>query len=465
MHELFSDEGLEQVWDWCRREKIEAALVGGAVRDRLLGRFTKDLDLVVPEGAFERARQLADQLGATFVPLDREREIARVVLSDGSWLDFALQVGSSLEEDLANRDFTVNALAFHPERGLVDPLGGTQDLEARTLRPCGPNSLANDPLRSLRAIRMVTKYGFSLEPFLESQLAESVDRLTRVSMERVREEWFQILEAGVTPVLETLLATGLLFFLYPELRECQGCEQNYYHHLDVLAHTFEVVRGLERFRDRTWADFCPWESAIEAHFQESLVEGRSRWALLVFAAFLHDIGKPSTQTRGRSGRLHFKGHEMVGAERAPAVAQRFLLSRRESRYLEKLIRHHLIPVVAPSRQAGPRELYRFFEAAGSLAPDLLIHSRADVLATLGPAQNEFSLEAHRMFVSEMLEQYFEQGRLAAPPLPLSGEDLMAELGLQPGPMIGHLLHKLREESAVKPFQDRAQALAAAARLI
>ncbi|MCA9794197.1 MAG: HD domain-containing protein [Candidatus Eremiobacteraeota bacterium] len=461
MHEavegLFVQGALAEVWDHCRQENIELALVGGAVRDRLLGTPTKDLDLVVDRDAFALARRFADQLGATFVPLDPERQIARLALKDGTWLDFALLVGERLEDDLANRDFTINAMAIHPDRGLVDPLGGQADLEEGRLRLCGSATLENDPLRCLRAIRMLARYPLEPAEGLLDQVRRAVPWLSRVSMERVRDELFFILEAGVSRVLDAMEYTNLLFWLFPELEDCQGCEQNHFHHLDVLDHTLLVVRHLEALSSEGL------DLRVGEHLSQRLVPNRSRFALLKFCSFLHDLGKPATQTHGRSGRIHFRGHDLVGAEMAEQVAARFMLSRQEIRYVEKLVRLHLKPVVMPARGADDRQLHRFFREAGELTPDLLVHSRADVLATRGPAQSDWLLESHRLFMELMLEDFFGQGPLSAPPMPLTGDDLLG-LGLKPGSWIGALLAQLREDAVEHDLSDRETALAWARRL-
>lgn len=192
-----------------------AALVGGTLRDLRWGLAPKDLDLAMPRPVLEPARALCDRLGGSYIELDREWEIARLVLSDGLQLDLAAWVGDSLEEDLGRRDFTLNALGQRLSDGeLVDPCGGLPDLEARVLRATSPRVFPEDPLRLLRAIRFLAR-GLTAHPTLDPLLAEHHALLAGVSLERVRDELALILEAGMTSQVERLRSTGLWTMLFP----------------------------------------------------------------------------------------------------------------------------------------------------------------------------------------------------------------------------------------------------------
>lgn len=460
LEELWGSPPLSTVAALAGERGVGVALVGGAVRDLALCLDALDLDLVVESDAESFARECADRLGGSLVPLDTERGILRVALADGYHLDFALQAGETLEDDLRRRDFTVNAVASVPDRGVVDPLGGLADLQRRELRPCSDEALREDPLRVLRAVRLRARYGLTVDP---APLALHRELLKQVSPERIRDEWFAILAAGVTPQLELLCQTGLLFVLFPELWECRGVGQNYFHHLDVLEHTLEVVRGLEQLLTTEYGGFAPYARELNGHFAQPLAGGRSRGLGLKLVAFLHDISKPATRTVGEGGRIHFHGHELLGAGVAEGIARRLKLSNKEVRYVHHMVALHLTPVLLPSRNPSRRELHRFLHKAGDDLPDLIVLSRADVLATRGPAQNEERLEAHRELGLELLEEYFSQGRLANPRVPVSGKDLTEALGLAPGPTVGWLLERLREAAALGQVETREEALKLASR--
>ena len=213
-------------------EKVRAVLpsgltvyaVGGAVRDELLGRPIHDVDFILSGGALKIGRQAANALGGAYYPLDEERDTARVILPqpDGSRLalDFAGQRGPDLESDLRARDFTLNAIAVElsDPHALLDPLGGAADLRANLLRACSPTAFENDPVRILRGVRLATAFGFHIQPETRQLMRQSVERLPRISPERLRDELFRILE-GPQPAtaLRALDLLGVLLFVLPEL--------------------------------------------------------------------------------------------------------------------------------------------------------------------------------------------------------------------------------------------------------
>ncbi len=204
----------------------EAALVGGTVRDLLWGLEPKDLDLAMPRPVLEKARALADRLGASYVLLDADYEIARVILEDGSQLDLAAFQGETLEDDLRRRDFTLNALARRLQDGqLVDPTGGLRDLEQRVLRPTSPEVFPEDPLRLLRAVRFLACHALVPAPELDALLTEHHALLARVSSERIQDELAFILRAGMSSQLPRLKATGLYAVLFPGLPSSELLER------------------------------------------------------------------------------------------------------------------------------------------------------------------------------------------------------------------------------------------------
>ena len=291
-------------------------LVGGAIRDLLLKRDIGDLDFVVPQKALQISRQVANQLGGAFYPLDLERETGRVILVDKSgkkWhLDFAVYRGADLESDLRARDFTINAMAMdlHQPGNIYDPLGGANDLFRKRLRTCSPTSLEDDPVRILRAVRFATAYQLRIEPETLQFMQRSVNRLGEVSPERSRDEFFHILDAA-QPVtcLRVLDHIGGLGILFPELEPLRDLDQSPPHTLDAWAHTLEVISRLSQVLAVVTE---PYEEEIASNLYSGLValrlgryhhqisellgseqsEGRSQRSLLFFAALFHDAGKP-----------------------------------------------------------------------------------------------------------------------------------------------------------------------------
>jgi tRNA nucleotidyltransferase/poly(A) polymerase len=464
-------------------------LVGGAVRDLLLGRPTHDFDFALPGDGIRAARAVADALGAAIYPLDPERGIGRVLYTapDGAMhvLDFATYRGPDLEADLRGRDFTVNAIALDPADGsLHDPLGGVHDLRAKTLRQCAPSAFSDDPLRILRGVRLAAALDFQIQPETRQAMKQAADGLGRISAERLRDELFRILE-GPKPAacLRALELLGALDRILPELAGLKGLVQSAPHVHDGWTHTLAVLNHLEASLVLLAPQYVPetaddllagmlvlrlgrYREQIAAHLHSMLTPGRSRRALLFLAALYHDAAKPDTAATDESGQLRFWEHDQQGAERISARARQLALSNEEARLLEGIVRNHMRIHFHANRllQEGKapthRAVYRFFRDAGDSGVDLVLLALADLRATyeqeLPQAQWAASLDVCR----GLLEAWWEKRQERVdPPALLDGNDLMHALGLQPGPRIGKLLEDLREAQAAGEVTNREQALA------
>jgi poly(A) polymerase len=227
-------------------------LVGGAVRDAMLSIPTHDLDFALPGDALKVARQVANILGAAYYPLDLERETGRVILLDSPGnrlaLDFASFRGSNLENDLRDRDFTINAMALdvHEPGKLIDPLGGARDLRQKQLRPCSALAFENDPVRILRCIRQAVALDFHILASTQELMRQAIPELKRVSPERLRDEIFRILDAPKsTTALRTMDILGVLDEFLPELAGLKGVAQSPPHTNDVWTHTLDTVQKLQ----------------------------------------------------------------------------------------------------------------------------------------------------------------------------------------------------------------------------
>ncbi len=329
-----------------------AWLVGGAVRDRLLGRPTGDLDIVVEGDPGQAARDVARAAGrAACFALSEEFGAWRVVARDSSWqLDVEPLRGGSLEADLALRDFTVNAIAEPIAGGEpIDPLGGLGDLAARRLRMAGRGAFDEDPLRVLRLVRMAVELDMEPDPETLARARAHAGALERVSAERVFLELRRILAAPRAPWgLQTMSEVGIVAAVLPELDALRGVEQNRFHHRDVYGHTLEV---LERTIALTSAG--PVEGELDALLgdhaaqigellAEPLADRLTRGEALRWGALLHDAAKPLTrEVRPADGRVTFIGHDVRGAELARAVLGRLHASGRLRDHVAALVRHHL----------------------------------------------------------------------------------------------------------------------------
>ena len=440
-----------------------AWLVGGAVRDALLGRPDADIDLAVPRGALALAERVAARLGATAVVLDAERGAARVA-GPAVRVDINDLRAPTLEADLAARDFTVNALAVPVDRllaagraPLVDPTGGVADLRAGRLRPAGPGVLTDDPLRTLRAVRLEATLGLRLTPAAARAVRAAAPRLARVSAERVRDELVALLGLAATGrALRRADALGLLAIVLPEIGPMRATAQPAPHRFDVLEHSLRALTAADRLVARLGA-LGPWADLIATHLAEPLGGGVTRREALKLAALLHDVAKPETRAV-IDGRIRFFGHDGLGAERVRAVGERLRLPANATRIVETLIRHHLRPMhLEQAGQVTRRARYRFFRDLGDESRDLLLLTLADAAAVRG--LSPFAVWRRSSLVRELMAGWQEDREARAVPALLRGEDVMGAFGLAPGPAVGQLLARAREAQDTGLVMTREQALA------
>jgi putative nucleotidyltransferase with HDIG domain len=443
-------------------------LVGGAVRDARLGSARRagpaDLDVAVESGALALAGRVAARLGGAFVPLDPERGAARV-LARGLSLDVTDWRAPTLEEDLAARDFTVNALAV-PVRELlrggrapiVDPTGGLADLRARRLRVHDPRVLTEDPLRTLRGVRLEAALGFRLTAGTARAIRSAAPGLAAVAAERVRDELLALLSLPrAARGLRRLDALGLLRVIVPEVEPMRGSTQPAPHRFPVLEHSLRAVAGADTVLEHL-RELRPFGDELALHVAEELGGGVRREQVLKLAALLHDVSKPETR-RLIDGRIRFFEHDVLGAARARDIAERLRLPARARGVLEKLVRHHLRPGhLAAAGGVTARARYRFFRDLGEDTRDLLLLSLVDAAAVTGVSP--LAIWRRASLVRDLLRGWEETSRAVAEAAPLvRGEDVMARFGIPPGPQVGRLLERAREAQGLGLVSTREEALA------
>jgi poly(A) polymerase len=398
-------------------------LVGGAVRDELLNLPAKnDFDLVTRQDAIHLANLLWTSKTSDIPPITYPRFGTAMVQVMGVPIELItarmesyhdesrkpdVQAATYLE-DAQRRDFTINTLRRNLEDWtLDDPLGtGLADLQSRTLRtPLEPKrTFSDDPLRMLRAVRFRWQLGFNPDPAMVDAIKATNDRLAIVSFERIRDELLKILLLPDSPkALQDLVELRLTQTIAPEFDRMIGVEQGNFHHLDVWRHTLLVI-------ENTWKLADP-----------SLTQ--------VLAALLHDVGKPETRTKDAQGRTRFFGHESLGEEIARKILRRWKLSEREIDPVALLVKNHMRLGSSPTfTKPAARRLIRDL---GDHLDELLVLVEADA-ASLKPGVKELDLEPIR---AQLEAVQFETPREVLIS-PLSGEEIMRELGIDPGPEVG-----------------------------
>ena len=468
---------LTKISNFLAEQDIQAYVVGGFVRDALLERDTVDIDIAVASDALEVAPKVATALGGKYVPLDRVNRVGRVIITNRGHceLDFSTFEGS-IEQDLARRDFTIDAMAIdlgqlrtdYIDVQLIDPFDGRGDLHRGVIRSVTETAFESDAARLLRAVRLTAELGFSIDRKTEALIRRYAHLITNVAGERVREELLQLLAISqAEQLLSYLDELGLITALIPELNQAKGVEQPKEHFWNVFDHSLKTVVAADfLLRQGTWEyasgevlAAAPWSEMLAKHFDLEVSSGSTRRLLVKLAALLHDIAKPQAKAIEADGRIRFLGHAKEGAAMAVNILERLRFSAKEVKLVEVMVRYHLRPGQMshdglPSRKA----IYRYFRDTGEAGIDILFLSLADHLATRGPHLKLDHWQKHTQIVEYVLSQRFEQESLVIPPKLVDGHDLINIFGMSPGPEIGEVLEAVREAQAAGELATRQEAL-------
>jgi poly(A) polymerase len=491
-------------------QKKQGYIVGGFVRDWLLGRKTNDIDIAVSGDAITIAREVAKEIGGKFVLLDHVNNIARVVviedeqpgrtaqnqgLRGAEWhFDFSPFTGD-IESDLARRDFTINAMALElsqfvtaskvtkmssrksasfltekqsPLR-LIDPFSGKEDLRDKIVRGVSEQIFEADAARLLRAVRLAAELDFTIVPKTESLIRRYSQAITEVPGERVREELLRLLTLPRAAYhLRYLDNLGLLLALIPELAESKGVEQPTVHFWDVFEHSLQTVAAIEfLIRESDWEysnddmlSTVPWSDVIERHLSQEVSSGSNHKVLLKLGGLFHDIAKPMTKSIDDTGRARFLGHTKQGAAMTANILERLRFSNREIRLVESLVYHHLRPVqMANEEFPTQRAIYRYFRDTDDAGIDILFLALADYLASRGPLASMEEWEKHCQLINYILAEHEKQQAKILPVKLIDGHDIINNFDLSPGPLIGKLLAMVNEAHASGELSAKEEALA------
>lgn len=437
----------------------EVFLVGGAVRDIYLGRKIIDYDLAFAGNAFKLAQEIAPRIGASFVPLDTDHDIARLVVKSAEgniYLDFASFKGTDIYEDLKNRDFTINAMAIPLKETcaeVFDPFGGIQDIKAQRISAISEANMLADPIRILRAVRFAVELGYTIEPETFDYMFRNRNLLKRVSAERIRDELFRSFTVDAYQTVLLLENAALFDVLIPELSAAKGVEQNKYHSLDVWEHCLATLKQLE---ENILVDENSITVQIQEYLNGELVQGRSRKALLKFAALIHDIGKPAVRQLLPGKGVTFWNHDLVGSNMAKEIATRFTLSKKEINFIEKIVKYHMRPLFLSKGHASARALYKFFSETGEDGLGVILHAQADTKA--GKIHNDEQVEAFSQTIDMMRDFYFHEFLPKTTNPLLRGQDILLSLPKIPNNKVGEVLNDVKEAYTIGLISSREEAL-------
>ena len=419
------------------KEGIETYVVGGFVRDLLMGNPINDIDIMTVGEGIPFAKRLANELGKNkVVPFEKfgtalipgknfqiEVATARKENYDDNSRKPSEVIYSDLDGDLLRRDFTINAMALDIGSSnfgdLTDPFGGISDIEKKIIKtPLDPDqTFSEDPLRMMRAAYFASKLGFAIDDDCRRSMKEQASRLHIVSSERVRDEFIKILNTDKPSIgLAILQKTGLMEIVFPEIHAMHGMDQtSEWHHKDVFAHTLQVVDNSAKLSDK-----------ME----------------LRFAALVHDIAKPITRRIDEKKGYTFHGHDAIGEKMLDVVAKRMKLSNDLRDYLKKLTLLHLRPIALVKDIVTDSAVRRLMVAAGKDLEDLMILCRADI-TTKNPKKVKQYLKNFQK-VEEKMSNVNERDSMIAFQSPVRGEEIMSVCGLSEGRTVGDIKKAIEE---------------------
>lgn len=440
----------------------DAWFVGGSIRDALLGLPVVDIDLAVAGDPRAVARQLHAAFGGDIFSLSDRFGTWRV-LPDAidAQIDVSALRGATIDEDIAKRDFTINAMAVPIGRRdvLIDRNSGLEDLHSRTLRVLGEQAYKDDSLRPLRMARFASGLGFAADAETLELTRRYAGAVKSVSVERVFAELKALLAADQAVAgMRMLDDLGLLTVLIPELIELQGVDQSVYHHLDAWEHTLEVLERTIEVTDDPTSVFGDHASSLAAILDEDLSEDLTRGQALRWGALLHDVAKARTRVVTEDGRVGFPGHDKVGSQLVNEIFGRLKVSDKLTRYVAALTRHHLrLGFLVHKAPLSDRDVYRYLHTCEPVEVEVSVLSVADRMATRGRKADE-AIAAHTGLAIEITDRALDWRLNPRPPL-LRGDELADALEIERGPLVGELLAAIAEEQFVGAVADRDSAIA------
>ncbi len=429
---LFDDGLIEKIKEYNTDDEIY--LVGGYLRNYFINKtISSDRDIVCIRDSYLFAKKLTYKLNGTFIELDNENKIYRVVLEDKTnYIDISQALNNNIEQDAFRRDFTINSIYYDIKNDkILDYTNGIEDIKNKIIRTTNLSNILDDPLRLLRLYRFYSITSFDIEEELCEFVKNNIEKINSVAKERINYEIMQIFSSKyLTDTLLKMLEDNVLEYIFPFVKEVKKIPPNSHHHLDLIHHLIETVNNI-----------------------------RLDKPLLKLAAFYHDIGKPSTWTIEESGRHRFIGHDTVGGELVKEELKKLGFSNKQINYISKLVRYHIYPCsLINAGEDNKKAKARFIRKLGDEVPDVIELARADRLSAQGEAITKDMVDLTLNHLENLLEYYAEiKNTFVMTPL-LNGEDIMNILNIKPSKKVGEILENLKEMQIAKEITTKKEAL-------
>ena len=422
----------------------EIFLVGGSVRDAILGYEICDRDLIVVDiDAKEFSTQVADFFDGTFIPLDEENKIYRVVLPDKiNYFDITNPVENSLKKDILRRDLTINAVAINIRSGeIIDYCNGLNDINNKILKVIKESNFKDDPLRILRLFRFYSLLGFEIENQTLELAKKYSNLILNPAKERIQYELMKLFSGEFAhQALLKMDSCGILELIFPFVKELKQVPPNLHHHLDLFNHSIETVKQVSFIYKNSTQE-------VKEHMNKIEFGGFSRIAHLRLSAFLHDIGKFSTWTiEEDTGRHRFIKHEDVGAKMVVPILKTMCFSNKQIDYIAYIIKKHMYPTaVVSAPEVNEKVMMRYIRKSENNAIDNIIIAQADRLSARGPEITQQIVDENINALNNLLNFYLtEKDTLAPLPKLLNGNEVMELLNIKPSPILGKIMDAINE---------------------
>ena len=456
LEKLKKDEILEEIKK--SSEGIEIYVVGGVIRDLYTGKANFDKDLIVCNlEAKNYAMDLAEKLNATFIPLDEENKIYRLVLKDKkTFIDITNPINNNLEEDLKRRDFTINSVAMNIDTfEVLDLNKGIKDLKNKKIRMIEEKNFVEDPLRLLRAYRFQAVTGFELDSKTEHTIKKHIKLINNPAKERINYELMKLFDGAYTvKALVNMDKSGILYEILPIFLEVKKVPPNTHHHLDLLHHSIETVNQIQNFYNIA-------KPEVKEHLDSVDFGGFSRLAHLKLAGFLHDIGKPSCWTiEEDTGRHRFIKHEEVGSKLATPILRKLKFSKKQIEYICKMIKNNFYTShVIATEVLTDKVKMRYVRKMEDDVIDNIFLAMSDRLSARGKAITDEVVHKNISGLTNLMKFYLEvKDNLEPLPKLLSGEEIMDILDIKPSKELGEIIKSLQEEQLNGEITTKEQAV-------
>ncbi len=429
---LIQDKVLSQIDNIIKNYRV--FLVGGYLRNYFLNNeISSDRDLVCIQGAINLAKELAEKLDGTFIELDSENKIYRVVLKDKeNYFDISEAIENNIEKDAKRRDFTINSIFYDlNKKELYDPNFGLDDLKKGIIKAISLDNMLDDSLRFLRMYRFRSTTGFKIDENLKNFSKKNFSKIHSIAKERINYEIMHLFEGKyLVETLLEMLEDETLEIIFPFIKEIKKVPSNTHHHLDLVHHSIETVNNI-----------------------------KSNNPLLKIAALYHDIGKPSTWTIEPSGRHRFIGHDLKGAQLAKKELENLKFSNKQISYISDMVKYHIYPASLINCADNKKAYARFIRKLGTNTPDIIELSKADRLSARGVDVSNEMVEKALLHLDNLLNYYNEVESMAKNPICLlNGREIMEILNIKPSKLVGDITNELLEMQLSKEITTKKQAI-------